>query len=165
MEFITDTTIQVYFFYVTDKDFNIEELGEILTLKPTDVRQKGSVIQPEAWIRKDLSEEQRSRLLEKTESKKRRALFRKASRWKFELEPKHSLDLNECFRELVDVLQEHVDEIKLVNKRYGITPGFEAVIEIAAQDQRPELYLDQSIVQFAGEIEAGFDIDWYFMYE
>lgn len=156
-----ETIIRVGINFSTTEVIDINIISEMLQLRPSEAWKKGDIRPKDFCIREDATQEQRNEILS---SQPLETVYRRHSNWSFDLDDDHSLDLNDSFEKLRFVLEDKIDDIMNVNKMFDITPSLVAIIEIASEEERPGLYLEQPFISFANKINANIVIDWYFMY-
>ncbi|MGL5086155.1 MAG: DUF4279 domain-containing protein, partial [Clostridium sp.] len=74
-----------------------------------------------------------------------------------------TLYVSEVIDKLIYKLSNKVDIIVDLKKEYDLICKFFIVINIV-DDEKPAIYLDKNIIEFANTIEAEFDFDMYIYY-
>lgn len=129
------TNMMVEFCMVGDY-FNPEEITNLLLIEPTECYMKGS--------------------------KNIRNIEREESCWCIDTGYIETLYISELFDSLINLLANKKEIIMEVKKAYNLFCKFSIVINII-DDNKPAIYLDNNIIEFANFLGADFDFDLYIL--
>ncbi|AGK54492.1 TPR domain-containing protein [Bacillus sp. 1NLA3E] len=143
-EFHLDKTqVKVYFSLYGD-DFPIDNVTEILGIKPTNSYKKGDVI-PKKYNPNVVST---------------KVQFRKETAWEFGTDYQESNDVKVQLDHIIRPLKNKATIINQLKSKYNLECDFSIVI-IMENGETPGLHLDNEQIEFANNIKAEFDIDLY----
>lgn len=127
------TNIMIEFCLLGD-EFNPEELTRELLVKPTECYKKGS--------------------------KSIRNIERKESCWSLSSGYIETLYLSELLDVLLEQLVEIKEKIVKLSQELNLTSKFFIVVNIV-ENEKPAIYLDKKVIEFANFVGAEFDFDFY----
>lgn len=129
-----NTNIRVEF-RIMGEDYNVEEITDVLKIKPTNSWNKGEII--------------------KNTGKRRTYTL-----WEYSTETEEVLDVNLHAKKIMEMFSTKIEEIELLKQKYKLDICIEFVIVIE-NESPPAIYFEPSFIEFAAKIGAQMDIDTY----
>ena len=135
------TEVMAYFSIVGDH-FPLEKITKELAIQPTETYVKGEII---------------NEITVPTSSEVRRRI---ETDWTLSTGYQKSYDINDQLKPLLISLEGKQQDLILLKEKYGLTYLFMIVIKIE-NNEKPAMYLEKDIIDFASNIEAEIQFDLY----
>lgn len=129
-----NTNIRVEF-RIMGEDYNVEEITQVLKIKPTNSWSKGECIE---------------------NTGKRRTY----TLWEYSTETEEVLDVNLHAQKIMEMFSPKIKEIELLKQKYKLDICIEFVIVIE-NESPPAIYFEPPFIEFVAKIGAQMDIDTY----
>ena len=123
-------------FSIIGDDFNPDIITNTLLLDPTEQYLKGDM--------------------------NRRNIARKETCWSISTGYKESLYLSDLLEEIMVKFSGKEERLTKLREELNLTFKFLIVVNIV-NNEKPAIYLDKSIIQFANNLQAEFDFDLYLL--
>jgi hypothetical protein len=88
--------------------------------------------------------------------------IRKYSCWAISTGYEESLDINNQLNKIIELIKTKKQELKELKNKHELDYRFDIIINIE-NEEKPAIYLNIDIIDFAHEIKAEFDIDLYIL--
>lgn len=128
------TTVMVEFAIFGD-DFSPDAVTEKLSTKPTQCWMKGEPIRDTVIVRKETN-------------------------WSISTGYEESWDINDQLKKLVEFMETKRSDLKELKRIYNLEYKFFIVINVE-NNEKPAIYLENDMIEFANDIKAWFDFDLY----
>lgn len=129
-----DETNVMVNFRILGKDFNPDDLTSILNITPSSQWLKGEIIRPN--------------------------IVRKYSCWIIGTEYEESCDINVQLKKVLKKISERKRELIDLREKLDLQYRLDVVINIE-NNEKPAIYLNSDVIEFANDIKAEFDFDLY----
>ena len=117
--------------------FDLNELTNLVNLKPTNTYLKGDIIEGYTKVVK-----------------------RKESSWSYSIKPLETLYFSEYANELLEKFEEKVLLIREFSRNNDLMVKLFIVLEMS-EDQTPAFYMDRRFLKFVNDLNAEMDVDMY----
>ncbi|MGD6892700.1 DUF4279 domain-containing protein [Bacillus mobilis] len=132
------------YFSATGDIFPVEAITDALSIEPTRTCKKGDVV-----VRPDNPN------LVSTKT-----LYRKETDWTLSTGYQESYDVNNQLHIILKSLEEKIEQLKHLKKKYDLQFLFMVVIQVE-NNESPAMYLQKGIINFASSIQAEIHFDLY----
>jgi hypothetical protein len=143
MRILDKTKIMAYFSAFGD-EFPVEVITDVLRIEPTKTYKKGDIIE-------------RTNNPNLVSTKIRR---RKETDWTLSTGYQESYDINNQLNTILKSLEGKTKELKQLKEKYDLEFLFMIVIQVE-NDEKPAMYLQKNIIDFASLIQAEIHFDLY----